>query len=243
MGVDIVNPSKVGSPTFYMRDERVEWWVDLDLLKISSNLAKKYKGYVEYDDFKQELTGWCLEDEKRAARLWAAPWWFRNRRLWTIGERYARKVKAQALGYEIEDEFFYSPEVLKRLLPDVFDHDSEAPVKGTEEVKGKAELTMEWETMIADVRRALELIGNADFELLWAVHGEQGATLNGHAEVKGWDGLTAWRRYRKALRRLSDLLGGQIPWAEDVTKDYQEGPVKGPESPVGATELVGGEVG
>lgn len=217
------------------------WWSDLDLLGVAEKLAKKYKGYVEFEDIKQELTLWCLEDEHRAMKLFAdtTPWWFRNRRLWTIGERYARKVKAQAVGYEIEDEFFYSPEVLKRLLPDVFDKEAVPPQGEKNEIKPGLKLSMEWETMMADVRRGLELMSHSDFELLWACHSEHGATLEGYRVTKGWDHKTALKRQRKALRRLSDLLGGQIPWAEDVNRDWVVKDASG--EGVGSSEVVSGE--
>lgn len=216
--------------------EGLSYWTDEDLLKVSSGLAKKYKGHVEFEDLKQELTLWCLEDPSRAEKLWRAPFWFRNRRLWTIGERYARAQKARAVGYEIDDEFYYSPELVRGLLPDALDPGASRPVGAMDEkVTTSSGAGMEWASMVADVRRALELASKPDHELLASVYGPWRLDINTYADNKGWDYKTAWSRHRRAVRRLVDLLGGTIPWVVD--RDWEER-ASGPSQGVPAFELV-----
>ena len=229
-----------------MGSEILSYWSDEDLLKVCSGLSKKYRGYVDFDDIKQELVLWCLEDMNRARKLWLAPFWFRNRRLWTVGERYARAQKARMVGYEIDDEFFYSPELVRGLLPDALDPGASRPVSATDEPKVKTDGATgnEWATMVADVRRALDLASKPDLDLLTALYGPWRLDINSYADMKRWDYKTAWSRHRRALRRLVDLLGGTIPWVAD--RDWEDRQNKlswGPESPQETTELVGGVVG
>lgn len=226
--------------------EGLSYWTDEDLLKVCSGLSKKYKGYVDFEDLKQELVLWCLEDLNRARKLWLAPGWFRNRRLWTVGERYARAQKARTVGYEIDDEFYYSPELVRGLLPDALDPGASRPVSGIDEpkVSGGGGTGNEWATMVADVRRALGLASKPDLELLTAVYGPNRVDVNTYADSRGWDYKLGWSRHRRAIRRLVDLLGGTIPWVVDRDwEERQDRPSWGPESPVETRELVGGAVG
>ncbi len=221
----------------------MNWWDDPDIARVAGAVAKRFRGYIEVEDLKGELVLWCLEHPGAAEKLWSedTPWWFRNRRLWSVAQRYARQQKAIMVGHEVEDEFFYSPALVKTLLPDAFEHDSTPPSNGISEVKVKHSggPGMEWETLMADVRRALELLSERDFELLWSVYGTPNGSLNAYAGVKGWDWRRAVREERRALRRLVDLLGGTSPWVEDLTEE----PRKGPSEPRGATKPEGATVG
>src|SRR2546430_14832934 len=129
----------------------IEWWNDPDVCKVASTVAARFRGYTDVEDIKSELVVWCLENTSTANLVWAGPWWFKQRRLWTIAQRYARREKATAVGHEIEDEFFYSPFLVRHMLADAFDADATPPTKGIVEVKprGGNSVGAEWETMIA----------------------------------------------------------------------------------------------
>lgn len=203
------------------------WWDDPDVCSTASAVAKRFRGYVDADDIKSVLVLWCLENESTALKVWEGPWWFKQRRLWTIAQRFARHEKAIAVGHEIEDEFFYSASLVKHLLPDAFDNEALPPRNGISDVKVKSTNVSrggEWETMIADVRRALELLPDKDFDILFALYGGHRTTLTAYCEVHGWDYRKGIKAERGAARRLVDLLGGVTPWAEDTNTVPPETP-------------------
>lgn len=204
----------------------MNWWDDPDVAQTATAIAKRFRGYVEAEDVKSVLVLWCLENESTAEKVWAGPRWFKQRRLWTIAQRFARKEKAQAVGHEIEDEFFYSPAVVKHLLPDVFDDTATKPENGIASTPAKSSLNSghnsEWETLVADVRRAIQLMSNADIDLLWHLYSANGMALTAYAEYMGHDYRWGIRAERRAMRRLLDLLGGTTPWAEDITQEPQK---------------------
>lgn len=206
-----------------------DWWDDPEVAKTAHAVAKRFRGYTEAEDIKSELVVWCLGNESTAERVWAGPLWFRQRRLWTIAQRFARKEKARALGYEIEDEFFYSPSVVRHLLPDAFDVAATPPAQGIASIKvgnggGNQSRGFEWETIISDVRRALKLLSKDDHDLIYALYSGRGCTLTAYCGKKEWDYRKGVRAERRAMRRLIDLLGGTSPWVEDITEPPREGP-------------------
>ena len=106
-------------------------WLE-DAKDVAANVArsvhKKYHTYFDVDDLRQELLVWVLkretkvqewlvheneEDYKVGIRMLA-------RALQRQADKYCRNKKAQALGYQLEDEAYYSPIVLSELLPFVW---------------------------------------------------------------------------------------------------------------------------
>ena len=104
-----------------------QWPEDLaedieDLVRItSSSVTKRYWKYVPAGDIRQavEEHAWrnrekiCkyLRDENRKAG-WAAA----SKALHRAGERYARKAKADRLGYNPRDEFFYDKILISEVI-------------------------------------------------------------------------------------------------------------------------------
>jgi hypothetical protein len=201
----------------------VNWWEDADLLRTASGIAKRFRGYVEFDDVVSELVVWCLEDVDRAKRLFDAPVWFKCRRLWTIGQRYARREKSSAVGYELVDEVFYSHAIVRRILPDAFDMSATRPAGTLDQPKVRRGESVygEWETAVADVRRGLELLSWIDYTVLEALYGVAAVSVELWAEEAGWTLRTAYRARRRAVDRLVELLGGTNPWGVDVESVYK----------------------
>lgn len=74
-------------------------------------------------------------------------------------ERYARVEKAAVLGYELEDEAYYSADLVEALLPSVFDTEREiAPVHERDEVRGSTDpaISAVWPIHLADIGAAFD---------------------------------------------------------------------------------------
>ena len=90
---------------------------------VARQVHKRYNTYFEIDDVRQECLVWVLrrqdkvkewldhdkgsEDYKSGVNLLA-------KTLQRHADKYCRRAKAQAVGYEIRDEIFYSPRCLSR---------------------------------------------------------------------------------------------------------------------------------
>ncbi len=163
--------------------------------RAAEEIRRMYGHYIDVDDVRQEM---YLALVKNPALLDLNTGLLR-RRLKDTGVDYARREKAHRTGYDPRDEYFYSIHTLLRLLPDAFDQYAVSPRTGGEGEGGmppaRGERTyQEWETQVADVRRALDRVGYADFSLLRQL-------------VKG-DRDTNDTMVQSALRNLQARLGG-----------------------------------
>ena len=103
-----------------------EIWQKIDEITsiIAYNLSKKYHRFAEREDIKQAMNEYAWkrkdkvneylmrEDDIERRMGYKAFTTFMRR----AGERYARKEKARALGYELGDEYFYRVEMVENLI-------------------------------------------------------------------------------------------------------------------------------
>jgi len=189
-------------------------------------LCARYRGYVEYEDVQQELYLWLWEN------YWKVERWRENRQshhaertlvkaLRNAGERYCRAEKAQLVGLEPEDEFFYSIPMVADLLQLYFDPEWMIPGgMKLDEISSGAPASEGGNlmTMVADVGRAYEALPAADRQLLEFVYdGEQPVSDQITVKSLEW-GITwnaAYSRIRRVLGRLRAGLGGPSPYGKD----------------------------
>ena len=202
-------------------------WLE-DAKDVAANVArsvhKKYHTYFDVDDLRQELLVWVLkretkvqewlvhdneEDYKVGIRMLA-------RALQRQADKYCRNKKAQALGYQLEDEAYYSPIVLSELLPfvwaDVVDtRDGSQPrvSGGGNPAEGGTYIIQ-----LFDVRRALSKLDPNDKLILQMKFYEQ-MTFADIANTLEISDTTAHRKVDGALRRLNKYLGGQSPFQKE----------------------------
>ena len=202
-------------------------WLE-DAKDVAANVArsvhKKYHTYFDVDDLRQELLVWVLkreakvqewlvqeneEDYKVGIRMLA-------RALQRQADKYCRNKKAQALGYQLEDEAYYSPIVLSELLPfvwaDVVDtRDGSQPrvSGGGNPAEGGTYIIQ-----LFDVRRALSKLDPNDKLVLQMKFYEQ-MTFADIANTLEISDTTAHRKVDGALRRLNKYLGGQSPFQKE----------------------------
>jgi DNA-directed RNA polymerase specialized sigma subunit len=111
-----------------------EIWIQVDEITsiIAYNLSKKYHRFAERDDIKQAMNEYAWkrkdkvneylmrEDDIERKMGYKAFTTFMRR----AGERYARKEKAKALGFELGDEYFYRIEMVENLIKVLGSEDS-----------------------------------------------------------------------------------------------------------------------
>lgn len=164
---------------------------------------KRYRGVTEPADIRQEMWAWVLTQKPtKVEELDARVLGYKLR---DAGELYARKEKAARGGYSPSDEVFYSITTLRELLPLAV---STEPVALRREGEATGSYTpgvspsMEFETTLADVRRAYRRLSTKYREIL----AEYVADPDASDEVQ----------VRRALRYMQRKLGGRRPRKENL---------------------------
>ena len=203
-------------------------WLELSndiAAQVAKSVHGKYHTYFDVDDLRQELLVWVLKRETKVQE-----WLVHEdkdlhnqgirmlaRALQRQADKYCRSKKAQALGYNLEDEAYYSPIVLSELLPfvwaDVVDtRDGSKPkVSGG----GNAAEGGNYVIQLIDIRRALALLDPQDKMVLEMKFFEQ-LPFSEVAEILQVSDTTAHRKVDGALRRLNTILGGQSPLTDGM---------------------------
>lgn len=198
---------------------------------VAKQIRSRYRDYVEYEDVQQELYIWFIKSGHRSLKRWQDQHHPKSvqrllaKSLRNAGEKYARKEKAQLVGYEVEDEFFYSIPMIADMLQLHFDPDWREP-KGIayDEAKpsggGKPGDGMNLVAMVADVGKAYEALSQSDRDLLRFVYaGDPRAAIA--VLALEWD-ITpnaADLRVRRVVGRIRAALGGPNPWKESSDDD------------------------
>jgi RNA polymerase sigma factor (sigma-70 family) len=195
---------------------------------VARSVHKKYHTYFGVDDLRQELLVWVLrrevkvrewldtEDEEqlnKGVRMLA-------RALQRQADKYCRSKKAQFLGYNLEDEAYYSPTILAEILPFVWHEVAETRNGSKPRVSGGGN-PAEGGTFVVqliDVRKALGKLEPNDKMILHMKFYED-LTFQELANNLEISDTTAHRKVNGALRRLSRELGGQSPFAKEELSD------------------------
>jgi RNA polymerase sigma factor (sigma-70 family) len=192
---------------------------------IAWHLSKRYHRFVELEDVKQAMNEYAWkrkdkvedylirEDAVEKKQGYKAFHTFIRR----AGERYARKEKAKALGYELGDEYFYRLELIESLIKvagtdesylanQVFDPD----VHGVK-VKRLANEGNNLAAMIADVDAAMKKLDSRMQGILTCrfVNDQPLAEI-----AEAWD-ISPQRVEQliaKGIKEIADKLGGVTPY-------------------------------
>src|SRR5690606_26210954 len=119
--------------------------------------------------------------------------------------------KAQAVGYERSDLYFYTTGELRVLLDSVFDQQAwhNPPQSDVRSQKSPAEGN-NWLTTLADVSLAFKKLPREDRETILDFH-DRGWTNKELADMHGVSEQVMSYRHNRALKRLQRLLGGPKP--------------------------------
>lgn len=201
--------------------------IDLDALSdgiavTANSLARRYSRYgVDFHDISQELWLWSLKNKD-----WVADWLTREledekrqgyaaftKSLQRAGDRYCRKEKAASLGYETRDEAFYDEGQLKDWL--AVRQNGIGVLTNSEPTGGRRTKAPNegWnvEAGLADLERALDVLTTEQRWLVIELYGE-GTKAEVIAREEGVTRQAIENRAHRALRKMSQALGGPSPW-------------------------------
>jgi len=196
---------------------------------VANVIVRKFKGWVDRDDVKQECYLWAIgrgqqftdllneenpnkreQNEKRIA--------YQMKR---VAERYARREKASKAGYHISDEAFYDTTTIAQLIPFVIASVVDGTVleQAQEMINDgqprKQSTPAEGGNLLAiliDIKKSYLKLEQEDKTILQMRYHDN-LTLQQIAQYLECATSTADRRCTSALRRLQDKLGGDTPWS------------------------------
>jgi RNA polymerase sigma factor (sigma-70 family) len=176
-------------------------------------------------DIRQELWVWFLEhpnkvktweelDGKQSTKLIA-------RSLRNAAKDYCQKQKAQAVGYRVEDNYYYDREMVEVLLPAVMRGDLTAPSMqdlGMTKSKKVASEGGNWFAMVADIERGLRKLTQEQLTIMYLRFGDgcDNSTLAKELDITE---DASRMRVNRAMNNLLNYIGGSRPRKE---RDYTE---------------------
>lgn len=214
--------------------------------KVANEFSKRYR-MVERTDISQELWVWfmthpkktkewlTLDNQKEATKLFAKS--LRNAAL-----GYCIKEKARIEGYSPEDNFFYSKDFIKDLLPAVLSDDPKRIQQvldtGSKTTKDLSE-SGDWIAFSSDVRKAYTKLSDEEQRLVFLFYAEEvkGRDLHVHTESSRPSARADMMAANRALNKMVKLLGGFKPYydndepvrSEDDLPDMQDSGRREPE--------------
>lgn len=191
--------------------------------KAARLVAPNHVGFTTEEDLSQDGILWLLEHPERVERA-ALPdgTLFVNRLVGEVARhltRIARKERERAGQLVNVDRFAYSAKMVEIVLPGVFDPNYRPPQEdaaGQPRAKTDPAALSNWQTLVADVRTAIEAVcDNVDKRILFArsVGGWPWAKFGENYEHSG-----EWhrRRYHDAVRRISAYLSDGLVIETDL---------------------------
>lgn len=175
--------------------------------RVALRVYYRFRDYVTLDDLRQEAWVTYFGNRAEYDRMIAeSDYWARVARA-NISRHvldYALQEKAQRIGYEVEDQYWYSRNELKAILGVVFvgGVTPASPEVGKTRRSG-ASTYMDMETSCADVKRALRQLSTQDKMYLYDAWGPHGEVFAGSKALM--------IRAGQALGRLQRELGERPP--------------------------------
>lgn len=203
-------------------------WLNAHIAGVANQTARtaRFRPYVEGGDLQGVLWEWAMKHEAKVLKWFEAHEGRELERLlgkvFTDEARmFARREKANTLGFRLEDEFFYSAGVLKDLLPIALAPQSEWLHPPTDHGTGGRSTKAlsegnNWLATLADVSRAVGLLSAEDQSVLSDLHLHERSTK----QIAARDNITVRgveQRQDRALKRLWNALGGP-QWLEPKEK-------------------------
>lgn len=171
---------------------------------------------ASFPDVANQLWLWLVENKERAQEYMSREDGERIVRsiLNQEARSYAIKERAAVTGYSPEDLSWYSPAMIRKILPDVFDYeDWQSFQSGSSDGRGSKPLVNASGDRLAsilDVKSALEKMNHVQYNLLKEVYGE-GHSVEAVAESMGITKDACAKRIQRAIEVVRDKLGGPRP--------------------------------
>lgn len=199
---------------------RIEPW-DYIVDSVATDYARKYE-MVERDDIKQSLYQWFLEHPNKLNE-WEAigPKDAKNliyRSLRNQALDYCQLWKAKSVGYEVDDLFYYTPEMIEMLLPTVLSGDLVSmpqlnlnPNTGQSAPAESGNLV----TMLVEVSAGFNKLTDTDKHVIILRFGlaYEYPEIAKNMELGSDD--AARMRVKRAIKRLVNKAGGYKPFKDE----------------------------
>ena len=202
-------------------------WIDvIELAAVAAKpVADKFKGYVEADDLRQVASEWAARKPEKVEEYLIRDTLAERRQgeaaliksMRRVCERYARKEKAERSGYRPEDEYFYQPVMVEKIIEVIFNggHESIGQVFDPADVGGKRKMKPASEggdllALVADVEAALKQLDTRTYSILVTRHGD-GVTLVDIGRQHGISPQRVEQIAQRGMRKVIEHLGGRKP--------------------------------
>ena len=191
---------------------------------IAHEFSRKFH-MCDADDIRQELWIWFLEHPNKV-KLWETLEGKQStkliaRSLRNAAKDYCQREKARAVGYKVEDNYYYDREVVELLLPAVLVGDMTAPSMadlGFNNSKKVASEGGNWFAMMGDIERGLRKLTQEQLSIIYLRFGEGCDNASLATELAITEDA-ARMRVNRAVNNLLNYLGGSRPRRE---RDYTE---------------------
>jgi RNA polymerase sigma factor (sigma-70 family) len=192
---------------------------------IAYEFSRKFH-MCDADDIRQELWVWFLEHPNKV-KLWEAIDVKQStkliaRSLRNAAKDYCQREKARAVGYKVEDNYYYDREVVELLLPAVLRKDTNAPAMtdlGFTKAKKVASEGGNWFAMMADIERALVRLTQEQLSIIYLRFGDGCDNASLATELAISEDASRMR-VNRAINNLLNFLGGTRPRKEwDYTEE------------------------
>lgn len=205
-----------------------ELWPDvIELAAVAASpIARRFNGYAEAEDLRSVATEYAVK------RPWKVIEYLdredsnerkRGERALIVAmrrecERYARKEKAERSGYRPEDEYFYRPMVIEKIIEvindggmelsgQVFDPSDMGAKRKTKPASEGGDLL----AMIADVDAALHSLDDRTRAMMIMRHGD-GMTLTDIARIHSVTPQRVEQVTQRGMQKMIEFLGGGNPY-------------------------------
>jgi DNA-directed RNA polymerase specialized sigma24 family protein len=191
---------------------------------IAYEFSRKFH-MCDADDIRQELWIWFLEHPNKV-KLWETLEGKQSikliaRSLRNAAKDYCQREKARAVGYKVEDNYYYDREVVELLLPAVLVGDMTAPSMaelGFTKSKQVASEGGNWFAMMGDIERGLRKLTQEQLSIIYLRFGDGCDNASLATELAITEDA-ARMRVNRAVNNLLNYLGGSRPRRE---RDYTE---------------------
>lgn len=189
--------------------------------RIASEYANRYR-MVDREDIQQQLWLWFAE-HPRKVQEWSAMELKDGDKMFARSLRNAAydfcvKEKAAVTGYEYEDNFWYSKDFIKRILPAALSEDWKKVERFSSEIKtpkSPAE-SGDWMAFASDIKKAYELLDEKEqaLVLLFYAKDVDGETLHKHLGDERPSARATQMAANRAINKMVKTLGGFPPYRE-----------------------------
>lgn len=189
---------------------------------ISSEYSKRYR-MIDRDDIRQELWLWFATRPNKVKE------WYENfqekdrdklisKSLRNAALKYCTREKAKIAGYELQDNFYYQPQIIEEFLPYILSDSYMLPV-GVNDVNYKPDRNAvaegnTWLAVRADISGAFEAIEEKHQNVLRLRFHSFNITFEEVGNELSISADAARKRVDRAIQAMIDELGGKKPYQD-----------------------------